>query len=398
MERLVLIDGSSVLYRAFFALPPFINSKGLRTNAAYGFTMMLFKMLEDYKPDYIAVAFDVKAPTFRHKEYDAYKATRERMPDELASQIPIVNDILSALNIKTVEVPGFEADDILGTMSKVAEEQGYETYIVTGDRDALQLVSDNTKVVLNKKGMTNVDVYDMDYFKEKYGITPTEFIDLKGLMGDQSDNVPGVPGVGKKTAMKLIKEYSSINNVINNLDSMKNKRIKNLLTENMDKALLSKRLCTIVRDLPVKFDMNEYALTQPDGEKIREIFETLEFKSLLDKIPAKDTTVEIKKAVYDRIDNRDDFGRYTEGLKSVTISYRIEGGNLIMAALSSRNGAVFLPLYKTDKFKAKDLYRLLADGNVEKSGHDLKNLLNLCIYNGYMPENICFDSAIAAYL
>jgi DNA polymerase-1 len=394
----VLIDGSSVLYRAFFALPPFINSKGLRTNAAYGFTMMLFKMLEDYKPDYIAVAFDVKAPTFRHKEYDAYKATRERMPDELASQIPIVNDILSALNIKTVEVPGFEADDILGTMSKVAEEQGYETYIVTGDRDALQLVSDNTKVVLNKKGMTNVDVYDMDYFKEKYGITPTEFIDLKGLMGDQSDNVPGVPGVGKKTAMKLIKEYSSINNVINNLDSMKNKRIKNLLTENMDKALLSKRLCTIVRDLPVKFDMNEYALTQPDGEKIREIFETLEFKSLLDKIPAKDTTVEIKKAVYDRIDNRDDFGRYTEGLKSVTISYRIEGGNLIMAALSSRNGAVFLPLYKTDKFKAKDLYRLLADGNVEKSGHDLKNLLNLCIYNGYMPENICFDSAIAAYL
>ncbi len=398
MERLVLIDGSSVLYRAFFALPPFINSKGLRTNAAYGFTMMLFKMLEDYKPDYIAVAFDVKAPTFRHKEYDAYKATRERMPDELASQIPIVNDILSALNIKTVEVPGFEADDILGTMSKVAEEQGYETYIVTGDRDALQLVSDNTKVVLNKKGMTNVDVYDMDYFKEKYGITPTEFIDLKGLMGDQSDNVPGVPGVGKKTAMKLIKEYSSINNVINNLDSMKNKRIKNLLTENMDKALLSKRLCTIVRDLPVKFDMNEYALTQPDGEKIREIFETLEFKSLLDKIPAKDTTVEIKKAVYDRIDNRDDFGRYTEGLKSVTISYRIESGNLIMAALSSRNGAAFLPLYKTDKFKAKDLYRLLADGNVEKSGHDLKNLLNLCIYNGYMPENICFDSAIAAYL
>ncbi len=394
----MLIDGSSVFYRAFFALPPLMNRKGIRTNAAYGFTMMLFKMMEDYKPDYIAVAFDVKEPTFRHKSYEGYKATREKMPDELSCQIPILHDILSALNIKTVEFPGFEADDILGTLSKAAEEKGYETYIVTGDRDALQLVSENTKVILNKKGMTDVDVYDIGHFREKYGITPEEFIDLKGLMGDKSDNIPGVPGIGEKTAAALIKEYGSVDSVINNLESVKNKRVRNLIEENVDKALLSRRLSAIVRDIPMDFDMSEYAVKEPDGAEVRRIFEGLEFNSLLDKIPALGAAEASEKIIYDLIDNEDSFKEYIKGLRSVAISCRMENGGLAMAALSSEHGTVFLPFYKSDGLLPDGLYRLIADGNVRKTGHDLKALLDFCIDNGYMPQNIGFDSAIAAYL
>jgi len=268
LKKLMLIDGSSVLYRAFFALPPLMNSKGTRTNAVYGFMMMLFKVMDDYRPDYIAVAFDVKAPTFRHKEYDAYKATREKMPDELSCQIPILRDILSALNIKIIEVPGFEADDILGTVSKQAEKNGLETYIVTGDRDSLQLVSKETRVILNKKGMTDVEVYDYDIFRDRYGITPSEFIDLKGLMGDKSDNIPGVPGIGEKTALELIKEYGSVDEIIKNVDRIKNKRVREAIANNVDKALLSKRLSTIIRDMPIEFDIEEYTVKEPDKKEL----------------------------------------------------------------------------------------------------------------------------------
>ncbi|MDI6601133.1 MAG: DNA polymerase I [Thermoanaerobacteraceae bacterium] len=399
MKRLMLIDGSSVLYRAFFALPPLMNSKGIRTNAVYGFMTMLFKVIDDYKPDYIAVAFDVKAPTFRHKEYDAYKATREKMPDELSSQIPILHDILSALNIKIIEMPGFEADDILGTVSRIAEENGYETYIVTGDKDSLQLVSEKTRVILNKKGMTDVEVYDLDLFKEKYGITPEEFIDLKGLMGDKSDNIPGVPGIGEKTALELIKEYGSIDKVIENVEKVKNKRVRESIAENMDRALLSKRLSTIVRDIPLDFDIGEYAVKGPDNDKIRHIFEELEFKSLLNKIPAEDARIVVDKVVYKTIDNVDDFNEYTKGVERIAISYRIYDGGLAMAALSNqRHETVFLPLYRLDERMRDVLYKLLSDGSVKKLGHDLKGLLNLSISKGFRPENISFDSAIAAYL
>jgi 5'-3' exonuclease, C-terminal SAM fold./5'-3' exonuclease, N-terminal resolvase-like domain. len=223
MSKFLIIDGNSLMYRAYFALPDLMNSEGLHTNAIYGFSMMLIKLLDEERPDYIAVAFDKKAPTFRHKEYSAYKGTRQSMPEELIEQVDILKDVINAFNIKTIEIEGFEADDIIGTVSKIASENGLKVLIVTGDRDALQLVSDGVKVKICKKGITQMEEYDEKAVIERYEVTPRQFIDLKGLMGDKSDNIPGVPNIGEKTAIKLIKEFGSIENVLMNTDKLKGK-------------------------------------------------------------------------------------------------------------------------------------------------------------------------------
>ena len=204
MEKLLILDSNSLMNRAFYALPPLTNSEGISTNAIYGFMNMLLKMKEEIKPDYIVAAFDRKAPTFRHKEYSDYKAGRKKMPAELAMQFPIIKEILKNLAIEIYEIDGFEADDIIGTVANLCEKEWIEVYIVTGDKDALQLASDNINVIITKKGVTETAEYNKQAFIDEYGITPKQFIDVKGLMGDKSDNIPGVPGIGEKTAKKIL--------------------------------------------------------------------------------------------------------------------------------------------------------------------------------------------------
>ena len=294
MERLLILDSNSLLNRAFYAIPELTTSDGIHTNAVYGFTNMLFKMKEELKPDYIVAAFDRKGPTFRHKEYEDYKAGRKKMPPELAEQFPIVKELLDLLSISKYEIDGFEADDIIGSLAKYAEKNNIEVYVVTGDRDALQLASDNINVVITKKGVTETAVYDHKTFVEEFGVTPTQFIDVKGLMGDKSDNIPGVPGVGEKTAYKLIQTYGSVEEVLNNIDNISGKKLKENLENFREQAIFSKKLATIITEVPIEFDLDEIKSQESyDKEGLRKLFFKLQMKSMFDKLPKSDKDLEV---------------------------------------------------------------------------------------------------------
>ncbi|CDI50293.1 DNA polymerase I [Clostridium tetani] len=309
-DKLVILDGNSLMNRAFYALPPLTNHEGVHTNAVYGFINMLLKIKDDIKPDYIVCTFDKSAPTFRHEAYKDYKAGRKKMPEELREQFPIVKDLLSKLAIEIFEIEGFEADDLIGTLSKFAEEKDIEVYIVTGDKDALQLASDTTKILFTKRGITEREIYDRQKVIDEIGVTPTEFIDVKGLMGDPSDNIPGVPGIGEKTALKLIKEYGSVENVLNNIENLSGKKLKENLIENSEQAIFSKKLATIMRNVPIDMDLEKIKSKEEyDVEAVREIFINLQFKSLMAKIPEGENrkeTEEEEELVYEEVHNIDD--------------------------------------------------------------------------------------------
>lgn len=243
-EKLVLIDGHSILNRAFFGIPDLSNSEGLHTNAVYGFLNILFRILEEEKPDYLTVAFDVSEPTFRHKMYAEYKGTRKPMAPELREQVPLMKQMLTAMGVTIVEQAGYEADDLLGTIAKRCEAQGLLVSIVSGDRDLLQLASEQIKIRIpkTKKTGTEVEDYHAAQVKEKYSVTPEEFIDVKALMGDTSDNVPGVPGIGEKTAVKIISQYGSVENAYAHIDDMPKSKVRESFRENYEKALFSKKL------------------------------------------------------------------------------------------------------------------------------------------------------------
>ncbi|WP_040212176.1 DNA polymerase I [Clostridium polynesiense] len=286
MEKLLLLDSNSIMNRAFYALPPLTNAEGLHTNAVYGFVNMLFKMYEEIKPDYVVAAFDRKAPTFRHTEYAEYKAGRKKMPPELAEQFPVIKELLDLMAINIFEIDGYEADDLIGTLSTYAEKNSMEVYILTGDKDALQLATDRVKVIITKKGVSEKEIYDKDRMVMDMGVTPKQFIDVKGLMGDASDNIPGVPGIGEKTAFKLIQTYGSIENLLMNLDSVSGKRVKENLLQYSEQAIFSKKLATIITEVPVEIDLNEIKSKDKfDKESLRKLFFRLQFKSLVDKIP-----------------------------------------------------------------------------------------------------------------
>lgn len=228
MEKILILDSNSLLNRAFYALPLLTSSKGVHTNGILGYLTMFFKMQEEFNAKYVVATFDRKAKTFRHLEYKEYKAGRKSMPNELREQLDPLKEILRAMNINIFELDGFEADDLIGTFSKIFEEMGFEPIIITGDKDALQLCSDITKVIITKKGISDKEIYDNKKMIETYGVTSSEFIDVKALMGDKSDNIPGVSGIGEKGAINLIKEYKSIENIYENIDSMKEGKIKTI--------------------------------------------------------------------------------------------------------------------------------------------------------------------------
>ena len=291
-KTLVIIDGNSIINRAFYALPEMSNKEGLKTNAIYGFTNMLLKIIDTYNPTHISVAFDRKAPTFRHIEFKEYKAGRKKMPDELREQFEPLKDLLDKFNIHRLEIDGYEADDIIGTVSKIAEDNGFKVYIVTGDKDAIQLASNKTTTLITKKGVGEVEEYDYDSVIEKYEMTPTQFIDLKGLMGDKSDNIPGVPGIGEKTGIKLIKEFSSIEGIFDNIDSIKGST-KKKLEENKELAIMSKKLATIIRDVPVEFNLEELEYGNYNTKDILDVFKYLGFTSLIPRIGSLDESEDI---------------------------------------------------------------------------------------------------------
>lgn len=287
--KLLLIDGHSILNRAFYGVPPLNNAAGIPTNAVYGFLNIMLRIVDEEKPDYITVAFDLKAPTFRHKMYEEYKGTRKPMPDELREQVPLIKETLNAMGIKTVEFAGYEADDILGTLAYKAQEAGLMVSVLSGDRDLLQLATSKIKIRIpkTKKGQTEIEDYYADDVVNLYGVTPKEFIDLKALMGDTADNIPGVPGIGEKTAAAIIKEYKSIECAYENVDNIKPTRAKNSLSENYDLAKLSKELATINLQVPLEYEFDDAKVQDFYTMEAYELFKKFEFKSMLQRFDNK---------------------------------------------------------------------------------------------------------------
>ncbi len=326
-QKIVLIDGHSILNRAFYGMPELTNSEGIHTNAVYGFLNILFKILDEEKPEYLAVAFDVHHPTFRHDMYSEYKGTRKPMPEELREQVPLMKEVLTAMGIKIMELPGFEADDILGTVAKRSEKAGIEVSVVSGDRDLLQLASENIciRIPKTKHGSTTIENYKEKDVIESMGVTPVEFIDVKALMGDTSDNIPGVPGIGEKTAYSIISEYHSIENAYANIESIKPNRAKNNLSEHYDKAVMSKTLATIDINCPVVFELSDSLIGDMFTKDAYDIMSRLEFKSLLAKF---NTEVQAKNDIEDGFKLVRDFGE-AESVLNNALSAKCVGAWLI---------------------------------------------------------------------
>ena len=285
MAKLILMDGNSIAFRAFYGLPLLTNKSGLHTNAVFGYARLLEKVIKEEDPDYFLVAFDAGKSTFRHKQYKEYKGGRQKTPPELGEQFAPIRQLIDAYGIKRFEHEDYEADDIIGTWTKLADEEGLETIVITGDKDLTQLASEKTKVYITKKGVTDIEVFTPEHLAEVYdGLQPLQIIDLKGLMGDKSDNIPGVPGVGEKTAVKLLKEYGSVENVLDNLDKVTAKKLNENLTNNRDIALMSKDLATIYRDMDFDFKIDDLKFKDEDRPEKYELFKDMEFNSLLDKM------------------------------------------------------------------------------------------------------------------
>ena len=285
MAKLVLIDGHSILNRAFYGVPDLSNSAGLHTNAVYGFLNILFKILEEETPEYLMVAFDVKAPTFRHEMYKEYKGTRKPMPEELRQQVPVMKEVLTAMGIKIVELPGYEADDVLGTLAKQNEAKGMEVSLVSGDRDLLQIASEHIKIRIpkTKGGKTEIEDYYAKDVEAKYQVNPLQFIELKALMGDTADNIPGVPKVGEKTATDLMVQFGSLDGIYEHIEEVTKKSIKESLIQNKELAELSRKLATIQIDAPVEYALEDAKVHNFYTDDAYIWFKKLEFKNLLNR-------------------------------------------------------------------------------------------------------------------
>ncbi len=285
MAKIVIIDGNSLINRAYYAMQrPMITKDGIYTQGIYGFVNMLTKIIKEHGPTHMAVAFDLKAPTFRHEEYKEYKAGRKKMPPELAMQMPLLKEVLDAMNIKRVEKEGFEADDLIGTVAVCAEDAGIEPLIITGDKDELQLATDITKVLLTKKGVSQFELYDREKMHEVYGFSPEQFIDFKGMMGDSSDNIPGIPGVGEKTATSLILQFGTMENMLENIDEIEKPGLRKKVEENQMLAVMSKRLATINTKVPIEIEFEDYKMEAVNSEELARIYVKLEFNSFLKKM------------------------------------------------------------------------------------------------------------------
>ncbi|QHT62291.1 DNA polymerase I [Paenibacillus lycopersici] len=410
MDKWVLIDGNSIIYRAFFAMPPLTNSAGLHTNAVYGFTTMLLKLLEEEKPTHMLVAFDAGKVTFRHEGYEAYKGGREKTPSELSEQFPVLKELLQAFSIPQYELPGYEADDIIGTLSRMADEQGVETVVVSGDKDMLQLASDHVTIALTRKGVSEVERYDPAEINEKYGLTPLQIIDLKGLMGDTSDNIPGIPGVGEKTALKLLHEYGSVEGVLANTAALKGK-MKEKVETHQDSAVMSKRLATIFREVPLEKGAAELTYGGYDAHALADMFRKLEFKSLLERLelpeaggaaaggPAAAPTYEVATAASLGRSELTQLLASSESVYIETIGDNPHQARLVgLAVASGERVAVLTYDDLMDPALSAPVRGWLEDGQAPKRGYDLHKAELALGWLGISLRGIAFDALLAAYL
>ncbi len=407
-KKLMIIDGNNLMFRAFYALPPLTNSRGEYTNAVHGFLSMFLKAYTEYKPEYVSVAFDRKAPTFRHTEYKEYKAGRLKTPPELFYQFDILKDILKAMGVSILEIDGYEADDILGTLAAVGDENKFSTLLVSGDKDVLQLVSEYTTVMLNKKGITDTELYTPEFFTEKYGIEPRNFIDVKALMGDKSDNIPGVPGIGEKTALSLIAEFKTIENLYEHIEELPPKRTKTLLEENITLAIMSKRLATIDCNVPIDFTVDELKYNPPKTEDIQEVFEHYELKSIYAKLTGLklEKTEEIAPEIkINTIDIRE-----INELNNILAKYDEKRIALLMEAnyisiASDKDEQIKFYIKENMLDEGLDYYELISalkpmleDKSIEKVVFDIKKTMHMLRSEGINLANCSFDLHLATYL
>ena len=405
MDKIILLDGNSLSYRAFYAMPALKNKKGLYTNSVYGFTLMLERILEDTKPKYALVAFDKGKETFRHKSYEAYKGTRDKTPTELVEQFGYVRELIESYGIKYEEHLDYEADDIIGSYAKIAEKAGLEVIIVSGDKDLTQLASDNITVYYTKRGVTEIDYYTPEFINEKYGLTPQQIIDMKGLMGDKSDNIPGIPGVGEKTAIKLLTKYETVENVLENINNISGKKLKERLTEGKEDAILSKKLATIFTDVPVDNKIEDLTFKE-DREKKKELFEKLEFVSFLRKLsqensvedPSETETGEekIKKDIEIQIADKDtklDFKNSSLHIECYTEDYQ----NSDVLGVSVYVGDTAYIFSEENFFDNKYAIDYL-QSQEEKTVYDIKKIIYIAKKNNKEINGDVFDIKIANYL
>jgi len=404
-KKIVLIDGHSILNRAFYGLPDLTTSKGEHTNAVLGFINIMFKILEEEKPDYLTVAFDTSHPTFRHEMYTQYKGTRKGMPEELREQVPIMKEVLKAMKIKAIEKPGFEADDILGTLAAQAEKTGNLVSLVSGDKDMLQLASEKIKIRIPKTKRTGTEIED--YLSkdvlERYHVTPKQFIDLKGLMGDPSDNIPGVPGIGEKTAGKLIEAYQSIENIYEHLEEMPPSRVTTNLKENHELAVLSKKLATICTDCELDFHIEDATLGNVYNEEVYLLFKRLEFKNLLAKFQSDNVSHTTAASEYfqcvedlgeaDKVfELMDEKGAHSVGLQIINENDSFLG----ISVCNSEKNIYFI---RCGGFLTKD-YLLFKASKLAQEGYLLSviGLREQLPFLSVSDKDNVFDASIAAYL
>nr|WP_276540428.1 DNA polymerase I [Salipaludibacillus agaradhaerens] len=402
VEKLVLVDGNSIAYRAFFALPLLNNEKGVYTNAVYGFTTMILKILEDEQPTHMLVAFDAGKTTFRHATFKEYKGKREKTPPELAEQLPIMRDLLKAFNIRYYEVDNYEADDIIGTLATKAvnEQQQWQVKIYTGDKDLLQLVSKNVHVSLTRKGITNVDTYDLQLVDDTYGITPKQIVDMKGLMGDSSDNIPGVPGIGEKTALKLLKEHKTVEGVYEAIDSVSGKKLKENLEQNKEQAFMSKKLAEIMLDAPVTITLDELKLGERENDELISLFKELEFNSLLDRLGMEATpsgTEEMEDLDVQSVNHvTEDMLQSPSAIVVEVLEENYHQADIIGLAIANETGTYYLSAevaLQSDVFKS-----WASDGTREKYIFNAKRAVVALGWQGVVMNGIIFDVQIASYL
>lgn len=419
MKKIVLIDGNSILNRAFYGImgnKMLTTPDGKYTNAVYGFLAILFKVLEDIEPEYLMVTFDLKAPTARHKLYDGYKATRKGMPNELAEQMPILKDILKSMNIKVIEKEGYEADDVLGTMAKRAEKDGFDVTIVSGDRDTFQLTSNRVKVRIphTKMGKTETETFGREEVLKKYGVTPKQLIEVKGLQGDTSDNIPGVPGIGEKTALELVKKYKTIDGIYEAIekgeDDLKPKAKERLL-ENKELAMLSRTLGTINLEVPIEENLEEFKIKEWNKEEVFSKFKELNFNRFIDRFNLKSEEgpkqnlaelFEIKtlntqneiKDLLEKIQNKLVFMLGTE---------KVEQENLIIKKQIKSiyiyiDDTVYEIKFNTNEEFISYFKTIFENENIQKYSYSLNETYVLLMQNGIYLKEIKFDTEIAAYL
>ena len=405
-NKFLIIDGSSLFFRAFYALPLLKTKRGLYTNAIYGFVMMVENAIEKIKPTHVAVCFDMKGKTFRSEIYKDYKGTRQKTPNELEQQWPLVRDILGHMNIKILESPVYEADDIAGTLAKLGSEEGFENYLLTGDKDYFQLVNSKTKVLFTRKGITDMDIVTVEKIEEDYGIEPLEFIELKALMGDSSDNIPGIYGIGEKTGLKLVRQFHTLENLYDNIDDVSGKKLKEKLVDGKIAAFMSKKLGTIVRDVPIEESLDDLKKLDYDYEKLSELYREFEFNSMLDRLPEeyrKEEVEEISQDNFEFVEIKDlkEIEKEIKDKKSLAFKFITDGKiyedvKPIYLAVKVKDLEVKIISY--DDIDFDFLKDLMEDEDVEKLGYSLKEDIIILMDLGIDIKNYSHDVEIAEYL